>query len=245
MTASFLPPPPEPLFSTAKRLEVYQQMLSDLESQAAYQQKAIAFHTQSLESIKAESEITAQELESCRGIIKSLKASTTIAQTVEARGSQGHSEVKEETKSPVNSQPATSKTKSKRSRKTSVKPTAPETESATKVVTKAIKPEPTEAKSKTKSEVKALAKPVSTLPASEVIAQFESITAMVLDFVKKQEGVISVIDLIKYAYPKGLKTKAEIKKVSSSFSSVLINQTKKGILERTVPGKYMWAKKKP
>ncbi|MEN9565351.1 MAG: hypothetical protein RLZZ69_547, partial [Cyanobacteriota bacterium] len=45
-----------------------------------------------------------------------------------------------------------------------------------------------------------------------------------------------------YAYPEGLKTEAEMKKASSSFSSVLINQTKKGILERTVPGKYMWAK---
>lgn len=249
MTTSFLPPtPPEPVFSTAKRLEVYQQMLSDLESQAAYQQKAIAFHTQSLESIKVESEITAQELESCRGIIKSLKASTTIAQTVEAGSNQGHSEVKEETKAPANSKteskakakfkPAASKTKSKRQKKTFIKPTAPETESTTK----AIKPEPTEAKSKTKLEVKALAKPVSTLPASEVIDKFESITAMVLDFVKKQEGVISVIDLIKYAYPKGLMTEAEVKKASSSFSSVLINQTKKGILERTVPGKYMWVK---
>jgi hypothetical protein len=67
---------------------------------------------------------------------------------------------------------------------------------------------------------------------------------MVLDFVKKQEGVISVLDLIQYAYPEGLKTGAEMKKASSSFSSVLINQTKRGILERTVPGKYMWAKKK-
>jgi hypothetical protein len=227
-------------------------MLSDLENQAAYQQEAIAFHTQSLESIKAESEITAHELESCRGIIKSLKASTTIAQTVEARGNEGHSKEEEETKAPANSkpeskakiksQPAASKIKSKSSVKTAVKPTAPKTESATKVVTKAIKPEPTESKSKTKSEVKTVAKPVSTLPASEVIDKFESITAMVLDFVKKQEGVISVINLIKYAYPKGLKTEAETKKVSSSFSSVLINQTKKGILERTVPGKYMWAK---
>jgi hypothetical protein len=243
MTASFLPPtPPEPVFSIAKRLEVYQQMLSDLENQAAYQQEAIAFHTQSLESIKVESEITAQELESCRGIIKSLKASTTIAQTVEARGKEEPSKEEEETKAPANSKPAASKIKSKRSRKTSIKPTAPKTESATKVVTKAIKPEPTEAKSKTKSEVKAVAKPVSTLPASEVIDKFESITAMILDFVKKQEGVISVINLIEYAYPKGLKTEAETKKVSSSFSSVLINQTKKGILERTVPGKYMWAK---
>ena len=134
--------------------------------------------------------------------------------------------------------------KSKRSKKTSVKPTAPKIESATKVPTEAIsKPEPTEAKSKTKSKVKTVAKPVSTLPASEVIDKFESITAMVLDFVKKQEGVISVIDLIKYAYPEGLKTEAEAKKVSSSFSSVLINQTKKGRLERTVPGKYMWSTK--
>jgi hypothetical protein len=243
MTTTFLPPPPEPVFSTAKRLEVYEQMLSDLENQAAYQQEAIAFHTQSLESIKAESEITAQELESCRGIIKSLKVSTTIAQTVEARGNERHSQEEEETKAPANSKPESkAKAKSKQSRKTSVKPTVPKTESATKVVTKAIKPEPTEAKSKTKSEVKAVAKPVSTLPASEVINKFESITAMVLDFVKKQEGVISVINLINYAYPKGLKTEAETKKVSSSFSSVLINQTKKGILERTVPGKYMWVK---
>jgi hypothetical protein len=252
MTASFLPPPPEPLFNTAKRLEVYEQMLSDLENQAAYQQEAIAFHTQSLESIKAESEITAHELESCRGIIKSLKASTTIAQTVEASSNERHFKEEEETKALANSkpeskakiksQPTASKTKSKSSVKTAVKPTAPKTESATKVVTKAIKSEPTEAKSKTKSEVKTIAKPVSTLPASEVIDKFESITAMVLDFVKKQEGVISVIDLIEYAYPKGLKTEAETRKVSSSFGSVLINQTKKGILERTVPGKYMWAK---
>lgn len=187
MTATFLPPPPEPVFSTAKRLEVYEQMLSDLENQAAYQQQAIAFHTQSLESIKAESEITAQELESCRGIIKSLKASTTIAQTVEARDKEGHSKEEEEGKAPANSKPESkteskAKTKSKRPRKTSVKPTVPKTESATKVVTKAIKSEPTEAKSKTKSEVKAVAKPVSTLPASEVIDKFESITAMVLDF---------------------------------------------------------------
>jgi chromosome segregation ATPase len=244
MTASFLPPPPEPVFSTAKRLEVYQQMLSDLENQAAYQQEAIAFHTQSLESIKAKSEITAQELESCRGIIKSLKASTTIAQTVEASSNQGYSEVKEEIKAQAASKTKPkAEAKSQRSSKTSVKPTAPKTESATKVETKAIKPELTKSQSKTKSEVKAVAKPVSTLPASEVIDQFESITAMVLDFVKKQEGVISVIDLIKYAYPKGLKTEAEIKKVSSSLSSVLINQTKKGILERTVPGKYMWVTK--
>jgi hypothetical protein len=252
MTATFLPPPPEPVFSTAKRLEVYEQMLSDLENQAAYQQEAIAFHTQSLESIKAESEITAHELESCRGIIKSLKASTTIAQTVEARGNKGHSK-EEETKALANSKPeskakakfkpAASKTKPKSSGKNAVKPTAPKTESATKVVTKAIKPEPTEAKSTTKSKVKTVAKPVSTLPASEVIDKFESITAMVLDFVKKQEGVISVIDIIQYAYPEGLKTEAETKKVSSSFSSVLINQTKKGILERTVPGKYMWSTK--
>jgi hypothetical protein len=254
MTATFLPPPPEPVFSPAKRLEVYEQMLSDLENQAAYQQQAIAFHTQSLESIKAKSEITAQELESCRGIIKSLKASTTIAQTVEASGNEEHSKEEEETKAPANSQleskakakskPAASKTKSKRSKKTSVKPTVSKIESATKVSTEAISiPEPTQAKSKTKSKVKAVAKPVSTLPASEVIDEFESITAMVLDFVKEQEGVISVIDLIKYAYPKGLKTEAETKKVSSSFSSVLINQTKKGILERTVPGKYMWSTK--
>jgi hypothetical protein len=244
MTATFLPPPPEPVFSTAKRLEVYEQMLSDLENQAAYQQEAIAFHTQSLESIKAESEITAHELESCRGIIKSLKASTTIAQTVEAGSNEGHSKEEEETKAPANSKPESkAKIKSKSSVKTAVKPTAPKTESATKVVTKAIKSEPTEAKSKTKSEVKAVAKPVSTLPASKVIDKFESITAMVLDFVKKQEGVISVLDLIQYAYPEGLKTEAEMKKASSSFSSVLINQTKKGILERTVPGKYMSATK--
>lgn len=246
MTATFLPSPPEPVFSTAKRLEVYEQMLSDLENQAAYQIEAIAFHTQSLESIKAESEITAQELESCRGIIKSLKASTTIAQTVEARINEEHFEEEEETKAPAKakakSKPAASKTKSKSPKKTSVKPTTPKIESTTKVPTEAIStPEATQAKSKTKSEVKAVAKPVSTLLTSEVIDRFESITAMVLDFVKKQEGVISVIDLIKYAYPKGLKTEAETKKVSSSFSSVLINQTKKGILERTVPGKYMWS----
>ena len=238
MPATFLPPPPEPVFNTSKRLEVYEQMLSDLESQAAYQQEAIAFHTQSLESIRAESEITTQELESCRGIIKSLKANTLIVQTAEANGNQGHSQEEEETKAPAEA-------KSKKSRKTSVKPTAPKTESATKARTKAISTsEPTKSQSKTKSEVKAVAKPVSTLPASEVIDRFESITAMVLDFVKKQEGVISVIDLIRYAYPKGLKTEAEMKKASSSFSSVLINQTKRGILERTVPGKYMWAKKK-
>jgi hypothetical protein len=243
MIASFLPSPPEPVFSTAKRLEVYEQMLSDLENQAAYQEQAIAFHTQSLESIKAESEITAQELESCRGIIKSLKASTTIAQTVETRSNEKHSKKEEESKAPANSQAESkAKTKSKISKKTSVKPTAPKIESTTKVPIEAISsPEPTQAKSKTKSQAKAVAKPVSTLPASEVIDEFESITAMVLDFVKKQEGVISVIDLINYAYPKGLKTEAETKKVSSSFSSVLINQTKKGILERTVPGKYMWS----
>jgi hypothetical protein len=242
MTATFLPPPPEPVFSTAKRLEVYEQMLSDLENQAAYQQEAIAFHTQFLESIKAESEITAHELESCRGIIKSLKASTTIAQTVEASGNEGHSKEEEETKAPAEA-------KSQRSSKTSVKPTAPKTESATKAITKAISTSKlTKSQSKTKSKVntsiKEVAKPVSTLPASEVIDRFESITTMVLDFVKKQEGVISVLDLIQYAYPEGLKTGAEMKKASSSFSSVLINQTKRGILERTVPGKYMWANKK-
>ncbi len=66
---------------------------------------------------------------------------------------------------------------------------------------------------------------------------------MVLDFVKSQEGVIEIADLIKYAYPDGL-DEAQYKKASTSFSSVLGTQAKKGVLERTVPGKYMWKGKK-
>jgi len=63
---------------------------------------------------------------------------------------------------------------------------------------------------------------------------------MVLDFVQKKKGaVVGVSEIIKYAYPKGL-SEEEQKRAYNSFSKVLSTSMKKGILERTVPGKYRW-----
>jgi hypothetical protein len=223
------PTPPKPLFDLKKRLEVYQQMQSDLEQQVAYQQKAIAFHSESLELLKKEAENTQNELNSCQNIIESLTSNVSSQPQTDSNGHQAVV-VDAEIEPELETEPTKTKTKSlsKAKVKTPVK-----TNKSSTTKSKA------EAKQTTK---KVKVKPASTLPPSKVLEQYESITDMVLDFVITQEGVIEVSDVIKYAYPDGLEP-AQHKKAASSFSSVLGLQTKKGNLERTVPGKYLWKKK--
>jgi hypothetical protein len=227
-TIPLLPTPPKPLFDLKKRLEVYQQMQSDLEQQAAYQQKAIAFHSESLELLKKEAENTQNELNSCQNIIESLTSNVSSQPQTASNGHQAVV-VDAEIKPELETEPTKTKTKSlsKAKAKTPVK-----TNKSSTTKSKA------EAKQATK---KVKVKPASTLPPSKVIEQYESITDMVLDFVIEKEGVIEVSDVIKYAYPDGLEP-AQRKKAASSFSSVLGLQAKKGKLERTVPGKYLWKK---
>jgi hypothetical protein len=222
------PTPPKPLFDLKKRLEVYQQMQSDLEQQAAYQQKAIAFHSESLELLKKEAENTQNELSSCQNIIESLTSNVSSQPETASNGHQAVV-VDAELEPELETKPTKTKTKSlsKAKAKTPVKTNKSSTTKSQ-----------TEAKQATK---KVKVKPVSTLPPSKVLEQYESITDMVLDFVIEKEGVIEVSDVIKYAYPDGLES-AQRKKVARSFSNALGLQAKKGKLERTVPGKYLWKK---
>ncbi len=231
------PAPPQPLFGIEKRLEMYQQMLGDLKEQSVYQQKAIAFYTQSLESLQAEAENTQNELQACQNIIQSLTNTSQLTQTVtqtDKASSNGHlpqavepePTEKGKTKTKTAKAPAKAKTKTKTKAKTPVKASLA---SSTKT-----------APAKSKS----IAKSSSTLPSSEIVGKFETITAMILDFVKSRDGVIEVSDIMKYAYPNQDLDQAQYKKASRSFSTVLSEQSKKGVLERTVPGKYMWRGKR-
>ena len=244
------PKPPETTLNNQEQLATFKQMLASLEETADYQEKVIAYHTQSLELLQAEIANTKAKLQSCREIINTLtntqkliltvtpqqeKASSNGSNSVKVDNSKHESVAKVKTeksiKAKTNSKSTTTKDKSDKSR------------SAKKTNIKAIsQPKATSSKTTKKSNKKLQPKILSTLPSSDLLDKFESITALVLDFVQKQEGVIAVSDVIKYVYPDGL-NEAQYKRASSSFSSVLGNQTKKKVLERTVPGKYRWLNK--
>ena len=222
------PKPPQNLFDSEKKLAIYSQMLADLERNASYQQEAIAYHAQALKLLEVEAATTQTELESCRNIINSLSKTQQLAANAtldEENKSNGYHPTEVEETAPVEL-PAVQSKADKSKQKTAVK------KSQTKIKS------PKE-KIKLQAQKKSRNKLDSTLPPSPRLDTYENITAGVLDFVKKQEGVISSPDVVAHFYPDGL-DQTQQNKVAKSFSSVLSLQFRKGILERTVPGKYMW-----
>jgi hypothetical protein len=225
------PKPPQNLFDSKKKLAIYSQMLADLEQNASYQQEAIAYHAQSLKLLEAEAATTQTELEACRNIINSLSKTQQLAANAtldEENQSIGYNPTEAEEADGVEI-PADQFKADKSKQTIAVK----------KSQTKAKSPK---AKVKLQEQKKSKNKLDSSLPPSPILDTYENITAGVLDFVKKQEGVISSPDVVAHFYPDGL-NQTQQKKVAKSFSSVLSLQSKKGILERTVPGKYMWNNK--
>lgn len=225
------PKPPQNLFDSEKKLAIYSQMLADLEQNASYQQEAIAYHAQSLKILEAEAVTTQTELESCRNIINSLSKTQQLTANVTLdEGNQSNGYHSTETEEIVRVEiPADQSKADKSKQQTSVKKSQTKTKSS-------------KAKVKPQAQKKSKNKLDSTLPPSPRLDTYENITAGVLDFVKKQEGVISSPDVVAYFYPDGL-DQTQQNKVAKSFSSVLSLQFRKGILERTVPGKYMWNNK--
>ncbi len=224
------PKPPQNLFDSEKKLAIYSQMLADLEQNASYQQEAIAYHAQSLKILEAEATTTQTELEACRNIINSLSKTQQLAANIidEENKSNGYHPTEAEETARLEL-PAVSSKADKSKQKTPAKKSQAKTKSP-------------KAKVESQDQKKSRNKLDSTLPPSLRLDNYENITAGVLDFVKKQEGVISSPDVVAYFYPDGL-SQTQQKKVSKSFSSVLSLQFRKGILERTVPGKYMWNNK--
>ena len=225
------PKPPQNLFDSEKKLAIYSQMLADLEQNANYQQEAIAYHTQSLKLLEVEAASTQTELEACRNIINSLSKTQQLAANVtldEENKSNGYHPTEAEETDRVEL-PAVPSKADKLKQKTPAK----KSQTKTKLPKAKVKPQ-AQKKSKDKLD--------STLPPSPRLDTYENITAGVLDFVKKQEGVISSPDVVAHFYPDGL-NQTQQKKVAKSFSSVLSLQFRKGILERTVPGKYIWKNK--
>lgn len=222
--ASLLSPPipPKNILSTEDQIETFTQMLLSLEESAQYQEKSIAYHTESLEIFKEESKNTKAQLDLCRNTIEILsqtqKLAPSVSPTSSKNGNNGGKSGKIVEEKAVTAKPS-SKTKS------------------TKV---GVQKKQKSQQEKKTTEKQGKIKTKSTLPPSSVLDKYKNITAMVLDFVQKEKGaVVEVSQIIKYVYPKGL-SKEERKKALSSFSSVLSLSMKKGILERTVPGKYRW-----
>lgn len=232
MTIIPLPPkPPQNSFDNQKKLAIYSQMLADLEQNASYHQEAIAYHAQSLKQLETEAASTQAELKSCRKIITSLSKIQQLAETrtpEDENRSNGYHPIEVEEAAQLEL-PAVKSKPDKSKEKTPAKKNRTKTKSP-------------KAKVKAQGQKKSKNKFDSTLPSSPRLDVYESITAGVLDFVKKQEGVIGSPDVLAHFYPDGL-NQALQKKALSSFSSVLSLQSKKGVLERTVPGKYMWINK--
>lgn len=222
------PIPPKSVLSTEDQIQTFTQMLKSLEESAKYQKEAIEYHTESLELLEEESKNTKAQLDLCRNTINTLSQTQQLVTSASSTSSKKSKNGQKTTKSV--DKKATTVKKAKSSSKTKS--------------TKAISKKPQSSKQKKESTTKKAVKQgqkktKSTLPPSSVLKKYENITAMVLDFVQKKDGVIDVSQIIKYVYPKGL-SKENRKKAFSSFSSVLSLSMKKGILERTVPGKYRW-----
>lgn len=211
------PTPPKSTLSAEEQIKTFTQMLKSLEESAKYQEEAIAYHTESLKVLKEESENTKSQLDLCRNTIeilsKTQKSSSAASSTASKNRSKAVIAVEEKT----------------------------EKSSSKKKAAQAGAKKKQNSKQEKKTKVKSgKAKTRSTFPPSSVLDKYKNITEMVLDFVKKKKGaVVDVSQIIEYAYPKGL-SGANRKKASSSFSKVLSLSIKKGIVERTVPGKYRW-----
>lgn len=230
------PQPPQNMLDTSKRLAVFKEMQSQLEATLEYQEKSITYHQQMLEQFKEESASTKTQLELCRNTIKTLTSTSELIPSPEVSGqSNGHgtvetaTEIHNETKTEVKTLPLAESTDSERTHK----PINPDTSKPRKTgKTKT-------SKVKSKAPIESRPKSNSKLPDSPKLNKFESITAAVLDFVRGQESVVSAGDIVQHFYPDGLVEK-ERKKAYTSFSNVLSAGVKKGIYEKTVPGKYRY-----
>lgn len=230
------PQPPQNMLDTNERLAIFKEMQSQLEATLEYQEKSITYHQQMLEQFKEESASTKTQLELCRNTIKTLTSTSELIPSPEVSGqSNGHgtaetaTKIHNETKTEVETPPLAESTDGDRTHK----PKNPDTNKPRK--TGKTKTGQVKAKAPTKSKPKFNSK----LPDSPELDKFESITAAVLDFVKGQESVVSAGDMIQHFYPDGL-AEEERKKAYNSFSSALSNGVKKGIYEKTVPGKYRY-----
>lgn len=212
-----LPRPPKSILSTKEQIETFKKMLNSLEESAKYQEKVIAYHTDSLKEIKKEFKETKAQLDLCRNTIKILSKSQKSASSISSSASKNGSNESKAIK--IVKEEAVAEKKEKSSSKSK----------SPKIVSKK-KQNLKQEKTKTRN----------SLPASPVLEKYKNITEMVLEFVEKKKGaVVEISQIIKYVYPKGL-SKEERTKVLNSFSKVLSLSMKKGIVERTVPGKYRW-----
>ena len=234
------PVPPKSVLNTQDQIETFKQMLISLEETAEYQRDAISYHTESLSILETESANTDAQLELCQKTIATLSKTQELEPAKVEKSSSNGAAKKTSTKTTKTARKAKAKTPAK-TKSTKAKSTAKSKVSAKTKSIKATAAKATKstAKKSTKQTAKKTQGKKSTLPPSPILKKFKNITAMVLDFAPKQDGVISVTDIIKYVYPKGL-NEANHKKAFSSFSSVLSLYTRKGVFERTVPGKYLW-----
>ena len=230
------PQPPKNLLDTSERLAVFKDMQTQLEATLEYQEKSITYHQQMLEQFQEESASTKTQLELCRNTIKTLTStselvvSPEIAPQPNGRGTvETATEIQSETTTKVTTPTLAESSDSNKTHQ----PRNPNTSKPRK--TGQTKTSKVKAKAPTKSRAKSHSK----LPNSPELNKFESITAAVLDLVKGQESVISAGDIVQHFYPDGLVGK-ERKKAYTSFSNALSAGVKKGIYEKTVPGKYRY-----
>ena len=217
------PVPPQVVLSAQEQIATLEQMFKSLEETAKYQELALAYHQQSLELFQQEAQKTKAQLELGRQLMESLsqteagaptksKSSKTKADSptkTKAKTAQPKQSRRNKPKNQAQQKSQSSKAARKTSGQTSKKPTRPQTQ-----VSKG-------------------------LPDSPVLKKFETITAMVWDYVQKQEGVVEVTDIMKYAYPNGL-SQPWRRKVYNSFNYALSRGCKKGLIQRRKPGKYRW-----
>ena len=218
-----LPPPvpPQVVFSAQEQIATLEQMFKSLEETAKYQESALAYHQQSLELLQQEALNTKAQLELGRQLMESL--------------SQTEAGAPSKSKSRKTKAPSPTKTKAKTAQPKQSRRNKPKNQAQQKSAS---------SKAASLSEGQTSKKPtlVQTqvgkgLPDSPVLKKFETITAMVWDYVQKQEGVVEVTDIMKYAYPNGL-SQPWRRKVYNSFNYALGRGCKKGLLQRSEPGKY-------
>lgn len=231
------PVPPKSTIDPQQRLETFRQMGSELKAEVEYRQKSIEYHQESLAFNQEKLADAQAQLEIATSAIESMTQRQKLTATVDNHLSNGSGKVKD-TQSD-SSQDLVEETKEIKE----TKEAKTQTSTKSKTDSKAKKAKAS-TKTKTSSKAKKATEKVgrSNIPPSDKLSQFENLTSAVLSFSQKQEGVIGVGDLIEHFYGDTLKD-AELKKASNSFSSVLSAQAKKRVLERTVPGKYLYKSK--
>ena len=249
------PTPPKLELSAADKLANFRSMLDELEAKVKYYQESIQYYQELKDQFESELTKERELLELTKNTVASLsefvtsspsesksesEPTTTAKSNGNGNGKVAMIELETETKTKTKTKPKSSKTNTKTKTKNKPKSSKANTKAA-----KATKSTNTKSKAtKANTSKKSSSKSKSTLPPSKKLDGYESITQAVLDFVSSQEGVVSVREIVKHFYPDGLPEGTDSKKVSNSFSSILSVQVKRQVLERTVPGKYLYVGKK-